>query len=445
MRSLGYNVPKNGSWGPYQEKIWTKLTTRDKKYDTTLSGLVSGWWDKITGNTTERFDPVAESTARPYNPEEVDWDKTNRSHSKVVNAIAGSWLPAFITGATVVGAPAVVAAAKAAPLITATTVAGGMAGGAGVNAASKAVTGSDFGTNVAKYTGVTPGIGELFNPGYAVGGFMFPRVMALGDVGVTALTGKSRNWSKSAVNDLVGKSYYDNIAPMGYANQVPGMSSRKKQIKGFVKDVFTPGHFKSDVTQRDYKPKWFSNKETPDALEMFRNDAHRLSMNLPSHLERLDDGKLHSLYKLNKSTGTYDVDYDYIRAIKEKYPDTHGVIQNLMPTDFPKIIRTTADQNPLTGSIVATDLITMNGGFGNYTFNPNNVVQLTDDIYVTDGPITFTDTWDVQPLKDARSFMPNLTKLLTKTEENNTLGLGKVAKNIKNLELVDALGGKPFT
>ena len=136
-----------------------------------MSGLVSGLWDKVTGNTTERFDPVAESTARPYNPEEVDWDKTIRSHSKVINAIAGSWLPAFITGATIVGAPAVVAAAKAAPLITATTVAGGMAGGAGVNAISKAATGSDFGTNVAKYTGITPGMGELFNPGYYMGGF----------------------------------------------------------------------------------------------------------------------------------------------------------------------------------------------------------------------------------------------------------------------------------
>lgn len=41
--------------------------------------------------------------------------------------------------------------------------------------------------------------------------------------------------------------------------------------------------------------------------------------------------------------------------------------------------------------------------------------------------------------------MPKLTKLLTKTEENNILGLGNVAKNVKNLELVDAFGGKPFT
>ena len=445
MRSLGYNVPQDGSWGPYQNKIWTKLTTRDKKYDTTLSGLVSGLWDKVTGNTTERFDPVAESTAKTYNPEEVDWDKTNRSHSKVVNAIAGSWLPAFITGATVAGAPAVVAAAKTAPLITATTVVGGMAGGAGVNAISEAATGSDFGTNVAKYTGITPGMGELFNPGYAIGGFMLPRTMALGDIGVTALTGKSRNWSKSAINDLVGKSYYDNIAPMGYANNLTKENSRNQQIKGFVKDVFTPSYFKNDVTHPDYKPKWFSNKETPDALEMFRNDAHRLSMNLPSHLERLDDGKLHSLYKFNKRTGTYDVDYDYIRAIKKRYPDLHGVVSRMLPTDFPKTVSLTSDQNPLTGSVVANDYITMNGGFGNYTFNPSRVEQLPSGGYRTDSPITFTDTWDVQPLKDARSFMPKLTKLLTKTEENNTLGLGNVAKNVKNLELVDAFGGKPFT
>ncbi len=128
---------------------------------------------------------------------------------------------------------------------------------------------------------------------------------------------------------------------------------------------------------------------------MFRNDAHRLSMNLPSHLERLDDGKLHSLYKFNERTGTYDVDYDYIRAIKKRYPDLHGVVSKIIPTDFPKTINVSYNQNPLTGSVVANDFITMNGGFGNYTFNPSRVEQLPSGGYRTDSPITFTDTWDV--------------------------------------------------
>ena len=52
MKSLGYNVPTDGSWGPYQQKIWDKLSTRQKEYDNTFVGLFNGLKDKITGNTT---------------------------------------------------------------------------------------------------------------------------------------------------------------------------------------------------------------------------------------------------------------------------------------------------------------------------------------------------------------------------------------------------------
>lgn len=30
MKAAGYNVPQDGSWGPYQQKIWDKLTTKQK-------------------------------------------------------------------------------------------------------------------------------------------------------------------------------------------------------------------------------------------------------------------------------------------------------------------------------------------------------------------------------------------------------------------------------
>ena len=52
MKAAGYNVPQDGSWGPYQQKIWNKLSTRKKEYAPTIWGLLQAGYDTITGNTT---------------------------------------------------------------------------------------------------------------------------------------------------------------------------------------------------------------------------------------------------------------------------------------------------------------------------------------------------------------------------------------------------------
>ena len=52
MKVAGYNVPQNGSWGPYQQKIWDKLNTREKEYKPTIWGLLQKGYDTIIGNTT---------------------------------------------------------------------------------------------------------------------------------------------------------------------------------------------------------------------------------------------------------------------------------------------------------------------------------------------------------------------------------------------------------
>lgn len=166
MKAAGYNVPQDGSWGPWQQSIWTKLTTRPKNYDTTLVGLANGLWDRITGNDTERYNPLDQGVVRTWRPENVDWGKTRRSQSKVVNAISGTWGP-IVAMAT---APAAVGAAISAPLATTATVAGGTAGGYTVDKASEALTGRDFGTNVAMHTPLSPDLGEALNPGYFIGG-----------------------------------------------------------------------------------------------------------------------------------------------------------------------------------------------------------------------------------------------------------------------------------
>lgn len=79
MKAAGYNVPQDGSWGPYQQKIWDKLTIKQKEYDTTLTGLFQSIRDKITGDTTYKVDPTNEGVVKKYDPKNIDWSKTRSS------------------------------------------------------------------------------------------------------------------------------------------------------------------------------------------------------------------------------------------------------------------------------------------------------------------------------------------------------------------------------
>lgn len=93
LRAAGYNVPSDGSWDLHQQSVWDSLTTRPKQYDTTFEGLYQGWKDKLMGNDTYMSNPLEQGEIREYNPDNVDWEKTRRSQSKVVNALSGTWLP----------------------------------------------------------------------------------------------------------------------------------------------------------------------------------------------------------------------------------------------------------------------------------------------------------------------------------------------------------------
>lgn len=295
-----------------------------------------------------------------------------------------------------------------------------------------------------------------FTPGTAIdlaGGIANPRVLAGADVALTTLTGKSRDWMKPLVRSYIGESYYNNIRPSGYANNDAFASSRGTQVRGMVKEILKPKLFRNNVTDSDYMPAWIVDKDNPTIFEMFRNDAHRLSMGLEPHQELLPDGKLHSLY-IKKPNGNYDVDWDYIRHIKQNYSDTDGRVQALIPTDFPNSVRYIEGTSPAKGSVVSNDKITLNGGFGTYSFNPNKINSIDPSFYpnvnrelpthVSTGDVTFTDTWDVQPLLDGRSVKPGLSTYLTNIEDKDIPLLSRMARNTKNVELVDALGGKPF-
>ena len=165
MRAAGYNVPMDGSWGAYQEAIWHNLTTKPKEYDNTLTGFAEGLIDRYNGNTTERTNPLYQGEVRDYNPDNIDWSKTRRSQSNFIKQLEGTYGP-IVAAAT---APALLGSLISAPIATMATLGGGYVGGYAANKASEALTGRDFGTNVAMHTPLTPAMGEMLNPGYAVG------------------------------------------------------------------------------------------------------------------------------------------------------------------------------------------------------------------------------------------------------------------------------------
>lgn len=444
MKAAGYGVPQDGSWGPYQQSIWNKLSTRHKQYDTTLMGLANAAYDKWRGLDTYTVDPFTQSSVRTYNPDEIDWSKTRKSQSKVVNALSDTYGP-IVAAAT---APSIIGAFLSAPIATATTIAGGAAGGYAADKVSEAFTGKDISTYVTMHTPLTPAMGEMLNPGYYYGA---PRGAAIGDFLLTSLTGISNKALKPITKKFLGEAYYANIRPSGYANNDSFAGSRRLQIGDMALDFLTPRFLRRNILNSNYRPNWFVDKENPTIFEVFRNDAHRLSMGLKPHQELLPDGKQHSLY-IKKSNGNYDVDWDYIRHVKQKYSDADGRAQSLIPTDFPIHVSYINGTSPANGSVVANDRITLNGGFGTYNFNPNKLYpaspitidQRRTPTHFSIGDVTFTDTWDIQPLLDTRSFAPRLTNILTKIENKNIPLLSKGAHNVKNVELVDALGGNPF-
>lgn len=71
MRAAGYNVPQDGSWDSQQDFLWNNLTTRPKKYDTTMTGFFEGLHDKLTGNSVERMNPLEQGYIRTYDPDNV--------------------------------------------------------------------------------------------------------------------------------------------------------------------------------------------------------------------------------------------------------------------------------------------------------------------------------------------------------------------------------------
>ena len=411
MRAAGYNVPQDGSWGPWQQSIWNKLTTRPKEYDTTLAGLAEGVWDKITGNDKERFNPLDQGTVTAYNPNNVDWSKTRKSQNKVVKALSETWGP-LVAAAT---APSLASSMAAAPIATMATLAGGTAGGYAVDKASEALTGRDLGTNIAMHTPLTPSMGEMLNPGYVAGGYGAERRML--------------------------DALYNQVTPIGYNNAgIANVIPKTQEMAMAVRDFFTPKRIRTSVNdmpawQQRIRQNISSNDYGMLSADVFRDDAWRLAMRQKPRTIDIN-GKEHSLYVKNPDNKTYSYDLDYIN--QKRHDAGLPPLRNIRVPIF-------ADKTALhegINNVTSGDVFTGNGGHVGLEMdlpkNWDNPTPFGYSIIDTDNPLRFQDKWDTQPFLDPnRSIAPAFSRWLTRHPN-------KLTNYIRNFDAVEGVGGNPF-
>lgn len=200
----GVNVKVDGSWGPWQQAQYNKLTTKEKPYQTTPLGLLSFTFDKLTGNSTYQEDPPE---VKGYDGEIKSDDRSN-TRRWIDQQMSNNRTPLGYVTQTVLPTGAVAAAVtygtpvlyntvtKGAPFIyngirTAASnpatikpalqtgvqtglrlgkqlgkeLVKGVVGMGAVNATTKATTGKTWGEQVSQSTGVSPELGEVLNPG----------------------------------------------------------------------------------------------------------------------------------------------------------------------------------------------------------------------------------------------------------------------------------------
>ena len=187
----GIKVKVDGSWGPWQQKQYEKLTTKNKHYQTTPLGFLSQLYDRTLGaGTTYQENPAFvsgysgdikqdnRSNARRYLDSQMKDNKTPLGY------ITQTVLPAAaVAGSIVYGGPALVQGVKTAVTNPSTVLSAlktfgketvkGIAGATAVNTASKVTTGKTWGEQVAQSTGVSSGLGEFTNPGFALGSSVY--------------------------------------------------------------------------------------------------------------------------------------------------------------------------------------------------------------------------------------------------------------------------------
>ena len=211
------------------------------------------------------------------------------------------------------------------------------------------------------------------------------------------------------------KRIYRNMTPFSYANQdVAGMSvNHNKEIKNILKSYLNPLEFFKGTKKT---PSWMIDNDlsvigapkfglTGEARAIFRDDAFRRALKLKPRSKT-------NTY-IENPDGTVSYNLDYINKIRKETGGTEFDIDNF------EYWKKRAGQKYVDG-----DVVTSNGGFVD--------AQLSDDL----GTLTISDTWDLQPFKDAYripdsgNLMPKISQFMNKYDPN--------------FEFLDLVNGNPF-
>ena len=433
MQAAGINVPNTDeSWGPWWDKQWKKAITHTKTNENYYGGA-SVWnfmrrvYDDVTGNTTYEAEPLplGGTMQAPDNSITTqikntlnDWQykgdpirdltllalpsgdkpiKAIKSTAKFVPKIVKK-IPKLFTkeGAKKAGAKVVETVIRETPRVSAS-----YAAGAGVDGASKVLTGKSWADNVSgrlsDMTGVyiAPIFGELTNPGY-MGGY---KLMDRG----------------------IKRAAFNHITPMQYSDNQGGLRlpmTKTEELKEIIKDVpkqilnFKPIEVPKWRTRLEKMPEY-----SPDGNDLFgvpisdynlmnnREDAMRIVFGQPQR---------RPLY-IKNNNGTYSYDIDYIASQESIAPKIVKDGYNVAPSGE---VTPRYTYIPIKDRIGYGDNLAFNGGYINY--NEKNGMSYISDIF------------DVQPFKDSY-------------RTANIFNSGNfMHKYLPDFEAFNALGGKPF-
>lgn len=178
----GYNIKVDGSWGPWQQQQYDKLTTVDNHYHTTPLGVLSYFYDKYIGDgTTHHEEPYAvtggtlkkdtRSKARAWVDKQMKDDTSLLGYTaQTVAPVVGTTAAITYGGPYIAGMGRLLVSRPAAFFRNlAVEAPRAYIGDVAVNGISKAATGKTWAENVAQSTGASTGLSELTNPGLGIG------------------------------------------------------------------------------------------------------------------------------------------------------------------------------------------------------------------------------------------------------------------------------------
>ena len=440
----GYKVVEQQSEPTYQGKTLPEVTvTANAPVD--YDQLQDARRQIINGNYYgKKFVPTPQNVAYYLNLMNKD--------RQVANATDPSEWAKFAVGNVLPVAAAAPLAGMTIPAAIGTTV-GGLVGGMAGDKAGQALhhTFVDPNTSIGEYTA------KLWNNSRPFG-VKLPNISSstgeLANLGT--LIGGSYGWNMPF---RTRESFYQHITPMGYHHDPEHGVDRFEDSKRFIAGILKP-FTRDGYVQRTYRklmgkenpsdPEWWGRysdwaKNNPDkanlldnagltlkALAAFRKDA----TDLVFHPEKYK-GKLY-VRKGTAENGDpiYDYNYDEVDRIRQQnrsYPLEYSSYVFGNNSIYGIDARTPTLEVGKEVTALGHDIPSWNGGFAPLTFTPTEITPHPGGYYNLGRPaIHIRDRWDTHPFQN-----PNRTNFIP-------FKIASKIPGIKNLEIMNLLGGKPF-